>query len=128
MFSHVRSKSTKSSKLFFSQQKTNINIYEKLEKIFSETINRYYEENKLFSIKIGGKTLKNSISEYFTYVIENEGKVILSSGRKQEIIQNNPIIDKLFFILSPPENGQNLIINELKKKISMFYSKTKSWL
>ena len=123
MFSQVRSKSTKSSKLFFSQQKTNINIYEKLEKIFSETINRYYEENKLFSIKIGGKTLKNSISEYFTYVIENEGKVILSSGRKQEIIQNNPIIDKLFFILSPPENGQNLIINELKKKYPCFIQK-----
>ena len=123
MFSQVRSKSTKSSKLFFSQQKTNINIYEKLEKIFSETINRYYEENKLFSIKIGGKTLKNSISEYFTYVIENEGKVILSSGRKQEIIQNNPIIDKLFFILSPPENGQNLIINELKNKYPCFIQK-----
>ena len=44
----MRSKKSNSSKLFFSQQKTNINIYEKLEKIFFETINKYYEDNKLF--------------------------------------------------------------------------------
>ena len=119
----MRSKKSNSSKLFFSQQKTNINIYEKLEKIFFETINKYYEDNKLFSIKIGGKALKNSISEYFTYILENEGKVIFSGGTKQEIIQNNPILDKLFFILSPPENGQNLIINELKSKYSCFIQK-----
>ena len=111
----MRSKKSNSSKLFFSQQKTNINIYEKLEKIFFETINKYYEDNKLFSIKIGGKALKNSISEYFTYILENEGKVIFSGGTKQEIIQNNPILDKLFFILSPPENGQNLILIIIKK-------------
>ena len=123
MFSQVRSQKAKSSKLFFSQQRKNICTHEKLEKIFSETINKYYEENKLFSIKIGGKTLKNSISEYFTYILENEGKVIFSSGRKQEIIQNYPIIDKLFFILSPPQNGQNLIINELKNKYLCFIQK-----
>ena len=117
MFSLSQKNKTKSSKMFFSQKKENINTYEKIDKIFNEIITKYYNENKLYTIKIGGKTLKSSISDYFSYLITNEGKVIISNGRKQEINSNNPINDKLIFIISPPENGQNLIINEIKKKI-----------
>ena len=120
MFSLSQKNKTKSSKMFFSQKKENINTYEKIDKIFTEIITKYYNENKLYTIKIGGKTLKSSISDYFTYLITNEGKVIISNGRKQEINSNNPINDKLIFIISPPENGQNLIINEIKKKYNCY--------
>ena len=120
MFSLSQKNKTKSSKMFFSQKKENINTYEKIDKIFNEIITKYYNENKLYTIKIGGKTLKSSISDYFSYLITNEGKVIISNGRKQEINSNNPINDKLIFIISPPENGQNLIINEIKKKYNCY--------